>query len=182
MKILKVMAAAAAAILITAAPASASSVHLKGGANAEPTFTDHGLYLEAEGLLSGLGEGDVVVNLDTTGFADSTCTNPGSGVHQPAGQNPAPTTGSGTQTIPNPQNKNGNTPFDVFTTPPVTPVSGAPGCPNPNWIQDINDVEFATATITVEQAGQLVLTVYCEFDPLTEDGTVPARTVTCTSS
>jgi hypothetical protein len=41
--------------MVLAGAATASSVHLKGGANAEPTFTDNGLTLSAAGALAGLG-------------------------------------------------------------------------------------------------------------------------------
>src|SRR6266536_3376240 len=53
-----------------ATAAFASSVHLKGGARAEPAFTDGGLFLEASGALAGLGNGDVIVNLDGAGDSD----------------------------------------------------------------------------------------------------------------
>ncbi len=49
--------------------AMASSVHLKGGAHAEPTFTDLGLILNAMGELAGLGNGDVLVTLSATRLA-----------------------------------------------------------------------------------------------------------------
>ena len=39
------LCAAAATVLVLSATASASSVHLKGGRNAEPSFTDNGLTL-----------------------------------------------------------------------------------------------------------------------------------------
>src|SRR5438477_12516793 len=45
----------------------AASVHLKGGAHSEPTFTDNGLTLTAAGELAGLGFGDVLVTLTATG-------------------------------------------------------------------------------------------------------------------
>jgi hypothetical protein len=166
-----------------ATAAFAQNVHLKGGRNAEPSFTDGGLFLSASGELAGLGGGDVVVNLDATGNATATCTNPGTGVHQPPGQNPAPISVSGAQRIPESEIKNGNTPFDVSTEGPVTPVPGAPDCPNPNWIEDITDLAFTSAVITVEQPpGTVVLTVTCTFDPATSDGPVPGGTVSCTSS
>src|SRR6266705_3179141 len=153
---------ALAVMVAMATAAFASSVHLKGGAHAAPAFTDGGLFLSASGALAGLGNGDVIVNLDATGNATATCTNPRSGVHQRAGQNPAPITVSGAQRIPASEIKNGTTPFDVSTTGPVTPIPGAPGCPNPNWIEDITDLAFTTATITVEQPpGTVVLTVSC---------------------
>lgn len=50
----------------SAFPAPSASVHLKGGKNAQPSFTDLGLQLNASGALSGLGNGDVLVTLDAT--------------------------------------------------------------------------------------------------------------------
>jgi hypothetical protein len=47
--------------------------------------------------------------------------------------------------------KNGTTPFLVETVPSVSPITGAPGCPNPNWTETIDDPSFASATITIEQ-------------------------------
>lgn len=159
----------------------ASSVHLKGGKNAEPSFTDNGLTLKSDGELSGLGEGDVLINMDAEADVTSTCTNP-SGANQPPGQNPAPITVSGSQAIPDPQLKNGNTPFSVETLPPVTPIPGAPDCPNPNWTEEITDLSFTSATITVYQAGILVLTVECTIDPPSSDGALSKADVSCTQT
>jgi hypothetical protein len=157
---------------------SASSVHLKGGANAEPSFTDNGLTLSSSGELSGLGLGDVVVNLSAMANVASTCTNQGG--NQAPGQNPAPLTVTGSEPIPESELKNGNTPFSVITVAPVTPIPGAPGCPNPNWTESIDDLAFTSATITVEQpAGTVVLTVSCTFSAPTSDGLVPKGGVTC---
>src|SRR6266511_886518 len=110
-RILLVTVSVTAVIALVSSAALASSVHLKGGRNAEPTFTVNGI-----------------------------------------------------QAIPQSEIKNGNTPFSVVTDPPVTPIPGAPECPNPNWTEDITDLAFTTATITVEQPpGTLVLTVTCQF-------------------
>ncbi len=168
---------------ITASGALASSVHLKGGKNAEPTFTDGGLTLNAAGELSGLGNADVLVTLTATANATADCVNPGTGEHRPPGQNPAPVTVSGSQAIPKEEIKNGNTPFNVTTTGPVTPIPGAPGCPNARWTENITDLSFTSAVITVQQPpGTTVLTVTCSFSTATSNGPVPSGNVSCISS
>jgi len=172
--------AVAAAGLMVASQVSAQSVHLKGGANSEPTFIDRGLTLTAGGALAGLGNGDVFIRLTAQANASSTCTNQGG--NQAPGQNPAPITVAGTQSIPASEIKNGNVAFLLTTNAPQTPVPGAPGCPNPNWTEDINDLAFTSATITVQQPGStgpVVLTVVCTFATPTEDGSVPQSIVSC---
>ena len=181
-RILAIAALALAAMLVITSSAAAQSVHLKGGRNAEPAFTDQGLSLSATGALSGLGGGDVVINLSATGNPTATCTNP-AGATQPPGQNPAETTVTGTQQIPEEEIKNGNVAFAVGTTSPTTPVPGAPDCPNRQWTETITDMAFTSATITVEQpAGTVVLTVSCTFSSPTSNGAVPGNQVSCTSS
>jgi hypothetical protein len=160
----------------------ASSVHLKGGGNAEPSFVDNGLTLSTSGALSGLGNGNILVTLSATGDPTATCTNP-AGATQPPGQNPAEVTLTGTQSIPASAIKNGTVSFGLTTSAPVSPIPGAPGCPNPNWTQTITDVAFTSVRITVEQPqGMLVLTVSCTFSSPTDGGAVPGAEVTCTSS
>lgn len=138
-------------VALMATTAMAANVHLKS--KPPLTFSDKGLFLNATGALTGLGNGDVVITLSAQGQPVATCTNPGSGEHQPPGQNPAVVTLTGAQEIPEGAIKNGNVGFDVNTASPVTPIPGAPGCPNSNWREDINDVIFAgfPATITVYQ-------------------------------
>jgi hypothetical protein len=158
---------------------SASNVHLKGGANAEPVFIDNGLSLQSAGALAGLGNGDVLVTLTAQADVIATCTNQGS--NQAPGQNPAPISVSGAQAIPEEELKNGTTPFNVETVPPLSLIPGAPDCPNPNWSERIEDLLFTSAVITVEQPiGNTVLTVSCSFNPATENGAVDRDAVSCT--
>jgi len=131
-RLIVAIAAVALFLAVGSGTAYASSVHLKGGANAEPAFTDNVLTLAASGELSGLGNGDVLVKITAMANPVATCQNPGSGEHFPPGQNPAPVTVTGSVSIPESEIKNGNTPFTVETDPPVTPVPGAPDCSNPN--------------------------------------------------
>jgi hypothetical protein len=175
---LRVLGLTLGLLLALVSGALASSVHLKGGRNAKPTFTDTGLTLTAAGELAGLGNGDVVLTLSAQAQATAICTTP-SGATQPPGQNPAPVTVTGTTAIPASAIKNGATPFSVTTQPPPTPIPGAPDCPNPRWTEAITDLAFTSAVITVTQGGATVLTITCTVSPPTTNGGVPPRSVTC---
>lgn len=154
--------------------------HLKGGKTSKPAFEDLGLMLKGSAAVAGLGNYDVDISLSAVGQPLSTCTNP-SGQTQPPGQNPAEVTLSGSQHVSASDIKNGNLSFSLQTGAPDPIVAGAPGCPNKQWRQDITDVTFSRATISVVQNGATVLNVTCTFNPSTANGAVPSKNVTCTS-
>jgi hypothetical protein len=177
-----VIATVSALTIAAAGAASAQNVHLKPP-KSTPLFNDQGLTLQAAGALAGLSGADILVGLSARANATAVCTNP-SGQNQPAGQNPAPVTVSGSEAIPSTLQKNGNVSFNVTTNPPVTPIAGAPGCPNSNWTESISDLSFTQATLTVTQpavGGSVVFTLVCTFAPATSNGVVPDQDVSCMS-
>jgi hypothetical protein len=168
-----------------AAAASAVSPHLKG--NHPVTFTDNGLTLTATVSYAGLGNFTTQQNVAATANPTATCTNP-AGANKPPGQNPASANVTGSTTVPASDIKNGNVTITTTTDPPVTPIPGSPDCPGVNWTENITDMAFTSATITVFQdtnangtfePGELVLTVHCTFSPATSNGAVPESGFSC---
>jgi hypothetical protein len=179
--------AVVAAVGLFAQPALAASPHLKG--NNPIVFTDNILVLRATVSYAGLGNFDTLQTLDATANPTATCTNP-AGATQPPGQNPAQVNVTGSTAVPAGDIKNGNVTIPTTTNAPVTPIPGAPDCPNPQWTENITDMAFTSATIKLFQdqnadgdfldAGELVLTVNCTFSPPTSNGQVPRSGFTCT--
>jgi hypothetical protein len=103
--------------------------------------------LIAKGDLTGLGNDNVKVQLDASGFPLVICTNQGG--NQAPGQNPPKVSASGYQDILKVY-KNGKSPFDVETEDPpefVDPI--VYGCPNENWTAQIDFIFWTDATISV---------------------------------
>jgi hypothetical protein len=105
--------------------------------------------LIATGTLTGLGNEDVTVKLEASGFPEVTCTNYGG--NQAPGQNPPKISANGEQTLFGDKSatKNGRSPFDVGTHNPVTVDAVTYGCPNENWTATIDFVFWTEATIRV---------------------------------
>ncbi len=96
----------------------------------------------------------MTITLTATADPTTTCTNQGG--NQAPGQNPAEVTVR-QRIVPGLRDQNGNLIFAVATDPPEQPTAAEAGCPNDNWTAEITDLSFKTATITVEQGGQVVL-------------------------
>jgi hypothetical protein len=161
-----------------AAPAGAVSPHLKG--KNPVVLTDNGLTLTATVSYAGLGNFDTLQVVSATAQPTASCTNP-AGQTQPPGQNPAETNVTGSTAVPAGDIKNGNVTITTTTNPPVTPIVGAPDCPNTQWTEAITDMAFTSATITLSQQGVVVLTVTCTINPPSSNGPVPASSVSCSS-
>jgi len=147
----KSLAVVVSCLLLTAGVLYAANVHFKSA----PVVTDNGTTLTLCAALAGLGNQDVTITVSVTGSADTTCISPGG--NEAPGQNKIPFAASVSTTIRSTEIKNGNVTFCV-TTPGPRPISARmAGCPNNNWRARINDVDFESATITVEQGGQVVL-------------------------
>jgi hypothetical protein len=178
---------AIAMVLVAAFPAAtlAQNAHLKG--RNPVLFVDDGLTLTATVAYAGLGNFDTLQVLAARANPTATCTNP-AGATQPPGQNPAQVDVTGATAVPAGDIKNGNVSIRTTTSPPVTPVLGAPDCPNPQWTETITDMAFTSAIITLFQdanengtfeEGELVLTVSCTFNQPTSNGPVPTSNFTC---
>ena len=171
-----VFALSASAAMMIGGLAYAANVHIKAG----PFFVDNGITLTETGSLAGLGNADVIINMTATANPIATCTNP-AGQTQPPGRNPASVAvAANPLSIPASEIKNGNVSFTLMTNPPVTPIAGAPECPNSQWTEAITDLQFTSATLTVQQPPpEVVLIVTCTFAPPTANGPVNSQTVTC---
>ena len=177
------------AFALIAQQALAGNAHLKG--KNPVAFTDNGLTLTATVSYAGLGNFDTLQNLAATAQPTADCVNPGSGEHRPAGHNPAEAQVSGSTAVPAGDIKNGNVTIATTTNAPVSPIPGAPECPNAGWTENITDMAFSSATITLFQdanangtfePGELQLTVNCTFSPATSNGAVPNSGFTCSSA
>ena len=153
-----VAALAVSALLLMASAATAASPHFKkggspvcnvGGAGTNSSSTT------CSASLSGLGGGDLVIEVTVGGSAVYQCQN-GGGNTAP-GQNRV-LVGPVTEptTIPDGAIKNGNVSFTTdpaVLTAPTTVSGAAAGCPNPNWTGVNPTLTTTSIEMTISQGG-----------------------------
>jgi hypothetical protein len=113
------------------------------------------------------------VHLDATATGTATCTNAG-GQTPPTFKHLTIPSVAVTGTAGPPLTSG------VTTSAPVTPVPNAPDCPASNWVENITDLSFKSATLTYFEGSQIVSTITCTFNPATQNGPVPASSASCT--
>jgi hypothetical protein len=135
------------AVLVFATTAAAANPQFRR--NGSPTLTDNGSTLSITAAMTGLGNGNLDVDIAWTGTTiGNTCTSPGG--NDAPGQNPATPVG-GTASFSFAPSKNGNVVISGSTTAPtITPQQA--GCPNGHWSASYTDVVFTSAHVTIDQA------------------------------
>ena len=148
-----VLALAAVAVMASSTTAFAGSVHFK---KPLPTFSKDAssFAVTASGInLSGLGNGDIKIDISATGSATALCQNPGGSSKVP-GQNPVAVNVSGTVFLPGNAIKNGSVLGVTATTAGVpTPTTEEAGCPNSSWSVVGMTVSYTSVTLTISQDG-----------------------------
>lgn len=157
-----IVAAVVALCGALSAVAIAASPHFKKGGDPVCTVTQSGSSSSTtcSASLSGLGGGELDIDLTVGGSAVYQCQNGGG--NTAAGQNrvlvgpvTAPTT------IPANQIKNGNVSFTTnpaVLTAPTTVTGAQAGCPNPNWSGVNPTLTVTDISMTIEQGGTLLFT------------------------
>jgi len=147
-----VIAIACLTVLVTSSVAHAGSVHFKKPA---PTFSKNAttFAVSANINLSGLGNGDVKIDIFATGSATALCQNPGGSSKVP-GQNPVAVNVSGTVFLPGNAIKNGSVTGVIATTASVpTPTTAEAGCPNSSWSVVGMSVSYTSVRLVISQDG-----------------------------
>jgi hypothetical protein len=131
--------------------------------------------LIAAGTLTGLGNTDVSVVIDASGFPVVSCIN--SGGNRVPGQSFPMVSASGDQFLDGDSSirKNGKSPFDVETVDPEFIPWDQAGCPNVNWMGHIDFIFWTDATISIFDASTQALLLQRDYSC-----TTTMTSVTCT--
>jgi len=147
--------ATAIAVLALTAGSVVAALTWKSG----PTFVQNSNgSFTATGEATGLGNTPVIATIVVSGTVRYTCVNKGS--NPSPGQNPVPSTTSGSQDLGN-SDHNGRGVLDLTVSfAPAATVGGkTAGCPNGNW-QGVNPQQQGpvSATLTLTQGGKVIYT------------------------
>ena len=131
-----------------AAAAYAQAGHfIESGAGA-PVCTDIGTQVQCTGKVAGLGGTTFEITIEAEGIATVVCINPAG--NRAPGQDTAVTVEGSTGPLATP--RNGQFVFSITTDAPA-PLPPTPTCPNVQWMPQIVDVTFTTATLTLFEDG-----------------------------
>ena|SRR5436190_5459675 len=170
------MTVVATVLLFTGADASAASPHFKHGGEPTCTITGSGSSqtVVCGASLTGLGNGDLTVNVTVSGFAVYQCQNGGGNIAP--GQNKVLVGPQTTPTvIPSSSVKNGTVTFTTnpnTLTAPSTVSGSAAGCPNSNWTGVNPTLTITSISMTIAQGGQTLFTCSSASNPNGLTGTV----------
>jgi hypothetical protein len=161
----------------TATAALAASPHFKHGGEPVCNVSTAGSSSSTtcSASLSGLGGGDLKINVTVAGRAVYQCQNGGGNLAP--GQNRVlvgPVTSP--TTIPGDQIKNGNVSFTTnpaVLSAPATVSGATAGCPNENWTGVNPKLTVTRITMTIAQGGVTLFTCTAGPDPSGLSGTVP---------
>ncbi len=174
-RVIVVLASLFVVLTFSATSASAASPHFKKGGSPTCTITSSGnsASTTCSASLTGLGNGDVTLELTVSGFALYLCQN--NGGNTAAGQNKV-LEGPVTEptVIPGSEVKNGNLSFTTnpaVLTAAATVTGAQAGCPNPNWTGVDPTLTVTSITLTISQA--TLLFTCSATDPNGLHGTVP---------
>ena len=146
-------------------------------------FVDLGSSLAASADVFGLDrKRDAYVSLGATAELDVVCINP-AGKEVPSQKpNAVEVEVEGFAYYPHFAIHFGRLDIDVDTERVAKQIAGAPDCPNQNWTERVDKVEFRDAELRIRQGNKIALELYCVFNPSTTNGTVPNNRVKCFSS
>jgi len=155
-KLLTIIAAVLLAFIVAAPSASAASPHFKKGGSPTCTITStssSSTSTTCKASLSGLGNGDLLIEVTVKGFAVYQCQNGGGNIAP--GQNKV-LVGPVTEPtlIPGDQIKNGNVSFvtdPAVLSAPATVSAADAGCPNNNWTGVNPKVTVTSITMDITQ-------------------------------
>ena len=169
-----VVAVAGALAALSTVAFGANPHFTKSGA---PTCTVTNGQVTCSAQMAGLGNEDIVVNLDVAGEATFLCVQPGQKKRDDPnispGANKVPFSGSSTTVIDADSIKNGRATIGPVTSPSQQPTATAEqaGCPSGNWGTQLDTATVTTVTFSATQGSTELFS--CTASGTFTEGTIP---------